>query len=82
VDLPVAKTIGEGAFCGTGSKALTVTLGSVAPTLGIGIFSELGSAKKAVTVSVPSTAIESYDDDWQNDFTGNNPNITLTIQGY
>jgi hypothetical protein len=54
VSLPVAASIGDGAF--QGCTALTeVSLGTVAPTLGYGMFHYINTAK-TVTVRVPSGA--------------------------
>jgi hypothetical protein len=55
VSLPAATSIGEQAFHHTGETALTVTLGSTVPTLGIRLFHEVYPAK-TVTVKVPSGA--------------------------
>jgi hypothetical protein len=60
VNLPAAQTISggyyfDGVFAQTGNKALTVTLGPTAPTLGYYIFSGV-NVTKAVTVKVPSGA--------------------------
>ena len=55
VSLPTATGIGTGAFISTGAKALTVTLGVAAPSLGTNLFHNV-SAAKAVTVKVPSGA--------------------------
>jgi hypothetical protein len=55
VSLPVATSIGHDAFSSTGTSALTVTLGSAAPTLGNSMFDYVYDAK-AVTVKVPSNA--------------------------
>ncbi|MDR1587571.1 MAG: leucine-rich repeat protein [Treponema sp.] len=54
VELPEAQSIRIRAFGNTGSGALTVTLGSKAPTLGEDIF--LNSVSKTVTIKVPSGA--------------------------
>jgi hypothetical protein len=56
VSLPKAASIGQSAFSGTGAQALTVTLGSTVPTLGIDMFSNITDAK-TVTVKVPSGAL-------------------------
>jgi hypothetical protein len=75
VNLPAALSIGGYAFYNTGSTALTVTLGSTAPTLGIVMFFTTGV--KTVTVKVPSAATgygssptNPTDDNWGNAFRG------------
>ena len=55
VRLPKASSIGGSAFSSTGGSAITITLGSVAPTLGRSIFYYVNNAKTA-TVKVPSNA--------------------------
>jgi hypothetical protein len=55
VSIPAATSIDRYAFGNTGTKALTVTLGSAAPTLGLDMFSGV-TAPKTVTVRVPSGA--------------------------
>jgi hypothetical protein len=52
---PAVTSIGEDAFYNTGSKALTVTLGSTAPALGEDMFAAV-SETKPVIVKVPSGA--------------------------
>jgi hypothetical protein len=55
VSFPAARSIHRFAFSGTGTTALTITLGLSAPSLGYGIFYSSSSAK-TVTVKVPSGA--------------------------
>jgi hypothetical protein len=55
VNAPAATSIGGQAFASTGTTALTVTLGSTAPTLKYDMFYQVFSAK-TVTVLVPSDA--------------------------
>jgi hypothetical protein len=51
VNLPAATSIGENAFRETGTKDLTVTLGSTVPTLGDDMFN---FSARTVTVKVPN----------------------------
>ena len=55
LSFPAAASIGDYAFQKTGATALSITLGSTAPTLGLRMFSEVDPAK-TVTVKVPSGA--------------------------
>ncbi|MDR3130375.1 MAG: leucine-rich repeat protein [Treponema sp.] len=55
VNIPNAETIGYFAFQFTAGQALTITLGSAAPTLGYRMFDYV-SASKTVTVKVPAGA--------------------------
>jgi hypothetical protein len=54
LSLPAATSIGERAFYGTGTTA-PLTLGGTPPSVGVGMFNEVDSAK-TVTVKVPSGA--------------------------
>jgi hypothetical protein len=76
ISLPSATNIGSGAFNYSGTTALTVTLGSTAPTLGTSIFA--GVSNKTVTVKVPYGAT-GYTPTWQNSFKQGGSNITLII---
>jgi hypothetical protein len=91
VSLPEADEIGNRAFSFTGSTALTVTLGSTAPVLGIAIFDGVIAAK-TVTVRVPSGAAAwtgktgSFTTDtatghWGNAFRGKGWDGTLYLDG-
>jgi hypothetical protein len=60
LDLRSAKTFGYGVFIATGTEPLTVTLGTMAPAVGHGMFDSVSSAK-SVTVRVPDGA-EGYGD--------------------
>ncbi|MDR0638953.1 MAG: leucine-rich repeat domain-containing protein [Spirochaetaceae bacterium] len=55
VNLPKATSIDGHTFSNTGETALTVTLGSTAPTLRFDIFSQIEA--KTVTVKIPAGAI-------------------------
>jgi hypothetical protein len=92
VSLPMAEDIDNNAFSHTGTTGLTVTLGSTAPTVGLGLFNNCTSAK-AVTVLVPSgatgygTVPETYtgfnnDDNWGNAFRGKGWNGTNNYDGF
>jgi len=70
IDLSSVQNIEKYAFSGNKSSDLTITMGSVAPTLGAGIFSILSD--KNVTVRVPADA-SGY-----GDFTGDPPQIILS----
>jgi uncharacterized repeat protein (TIGR02543 family) len=54
LDIPKITSIGNQAFGSTGTTALSITMGSVAPTLGYRMFSS--SAAKTVTVKIPTGA--------------------------
>jgi hypothetical protein len=76
VNLPAAASIRFGVFWNTGTTALTVTLGSTAPTLGYMMFNGVTSTK-TVTVRVPSGATgygsspaNTTDVNWGNGFRG------------
>jgi hypothetical protein len=76
VNLPAVINIGYNAFHSTGTQALAVTLGPVAPALGINMFNSVG-ATKTVTVTVPSgatgygsTPVNNTDVNWGNGFRG------------
>jgi hypothetical protein len=57
VSLPEATSIGNSAFRSTGTtKALTITLGTTVPTLGIRMFDNVSGGPKSVTVKVPNNA--------------------------
>jgi hypothetical protein len=86
VDLRSAKTLSHSVFLSTGGTALTIRLGSPAPTLGFGIFfvgSDYVPSPKTVTVEVPpgatgygNTIPQTYDSSdnttlsWGNGFRG------------
>ena len=59
VTMPKASAIGEWIFYGTGSQALTVTLGATPPTLGDHLFNNV-TENKTVTVRRPSSAAAAY----------------------
>jgi hypothetical protein len=77
LSLPAATSIGINAFFATGTKALTLTLGSTPPAVGTSMFSYV-TAAKTVTVKVPSAALSAYGpsptdttaDNWGNAFRG------------
>jgi hypothetical protein len=73
VSLPAATSIGKYAFCETGTTALTVTLGSTAPTLGYSMFGNIYSAK-TVTVKVPATN-SGYADNLPATYSGSNATV-------
>jgi hypothetical protein len=77
-DFPRAETIGNFVFGYTGTRSLTVILGNTAPALGSGLFDSVTSTK-TVIVQVPSGAT-GYTSAWQNNFTGGNTYINLTIE--
>ena len=82
VTLNVITSIGSWAFAGTGNRALTITVGWVAPTVGSNsnMFSGVSTAKN-VTVRYP-TGASGFDTTWQNNFRGGNSNVNLTMQAY
>jgi len=55
LNIPKVTNIASGAFGGTGNTALTITMGSTAPTLGYAMFDYVETAK-TVTVKVPAGA--------------------------
>jgi hypothetical protein len=59
VNLPAATSFGSQVFRSTGTESLTVTLGKTPPSLGAGLFHNVG-ASKTVTVEVPSDADTGY----------------------
>jgi hypothetical protein len=76
VSFPAATTIGDRAFTHTSTTALTVLLGSTAPTLGYKVFDYV-TAAKTVTVQVPSDAAgygaspaNTTTENWGNGFRG------------
>jgi hypothetical protein len=79
ISLPVTEIIGNGVFSNSGGTALTITLGSVPPTLGTDMFDRV-NVPKSITVKVPVGATGKYDKNWQTDFKGGNTNIALTIE--
>ena len=81
VNVPVITSFGSFVFAATSGTALTITMGNPAPTVGGSEFSEI-SVTKPVKVRVPATAVASYDTAWQNNFTGWNSLIALTIETY
>jgi hypothetical protein len=76
VYLPAAASIDFYAFAGSGTVALTVTLGSTPPTLGVQMFN--GVSSKNVTIEVPTAALSAYgpvpdnttSNNWGNAFRG------------
>jgi hypothetical protein len=84
VSLPAVTTIGANAFAFTGTaKALTITLGDTAPTLGIEMFSGVTTGTKQVTVEVPagatgdgSSPANTTENNWGNAFRGRGWNGT------
>jgi hypothetical protein len=94
VTLPETTSIGSNAFWHTGNKALTITLGDTAPTLGVSLF--FGVTTKIVTIKRPSGAAALYgsapanttDDTWgggwngsaMTDSSGVNGNINLSFE--
>ena len=56
VNIPKVTNIGGWAFSSTGAAALSITMGSIAPTLGDNIFGTASTAK-TVTVEVPAGAV-------------------------
>jgi hypothetical protein len=79
VNIPAATSIGTYAFSYTGTAPLAVALGNSAPALGADIFNAV-TQPKTVTVTVPAGAT-GYDATWQNNFTGGNANINLSVTG-
>jgi hypothetical protein len=82
VSLPKVTNIGTQAFMRTGTaRALTVTLGTTPPTLGMNMFNNVTGGTKVVTVKVPSGATDygtlsatytgsDTTDNWGNGFRG------------
>jgi len=56
VNIPQVTSIGDSAFISTGDTALSITMGSTAPTLGGDIFWVTTTTTKTVTVKVPAGA--------------------------
>jgi hypothetical protein len=76
VSLPAATSIGYNAFDHTGGTALTVTLGTAAPTVGTDMFGYVNTPK-TVTVTVPpgatgygSSPTDTTTGNWGNGFRG------------
>ena len=66
-------------FSNTGDTALTIILGATPPATGATMFN--GVASKNVTIKVPASAVNSYDDaTWKTGFTGGNANINVTVE--
>jgi hypothetical protein len=88
VNIPAATSIGYRAFGYTGSQALTITLGSTAPTLGTDLFNTIDTPK-TVTVKRPASAASAYGpsptdtttDNWGNAFRGRGWNGTAYLGG-
>ena len=101
LNLPSVKSFGNSVFQGSSSTSgtaahtpLTITLGAEPPTVGTGSFILAGHAsnKKAVTVRVPSSALETYgislfsdsdtaSDNWGNAFKGKGWDGTSYLSG-
>jgi hypothetical protein len=93
VSLPKATSIGTHAFGRTGSTALTITLGSTVPSVGVDMFSNVAGTKN-VTVKRPSNAAAGYgssptdttSNNWGNAFRGKGWNGTTygtgTVNSY
>ena len=83
VNIPAVTIIGQQIFAETGSTALTITMGNVAPIVGgNNLFESYHMVPKTVTVRVPAATVGSYDTAWQNAFTGGSSYITLIIDTY
>jgi predicted DNA-binding transcriptional regulator AlpA len=87
VDFPKAMSIGRYVFGYTGSAALSISLGPIAPTLGIFIFEEILETKN-VTVKVPSGATgygtsptDDTSENWGNAFRGKGWDGTSYLTG-
>jgi hypothetical protein len=78
VNIPAVELIDECAFRETGSAALTIIMGEKAPDLGEYLFWDI-NVPKTVTLRIPYAAAD-YDSEWQDNFKGGNPNITLNFE--
>jgi hypothetical protein len=68
VSVPKVTNIGDYAFHSSGTTPLTITMGAIAPPVGLNIFLQVTSTKN-VTVRVPNGAT-GYDEAWQEAFKG------------
>jgi uncharacterized repeat protein (TIGR02543 family) len=80
LNLPSAISIDRYAFNNTGTKTLTITLGSTAPTLGGWLFN--GAGAKTVNVRVPTAASSKYNTTWINDLKYGNTSMIVNIETY
>ena len=59
LNIPSTITIGNNALANSGRMDLTITIGEVVETIGIGIFNEVG-VRKNVTMLVPQSEVENF----------------------
>jgi hypothetical protein len=88
ISVPNVNSIGPYALASTGNSFIEIELGSTPPDLGPNLFNY--SNTKVVTLMVPSSSAENYDEGWINAFIGKgsagtgtiNENLTLKIERY